>query len=205
MPLYPQILHETNSYFRSSQRSFSLKLSSNLRRSARNISPTDGTSLTWWSWWPASWTSGSRVSTASPWWEEWDWWVRTLFVKVLLYFVRWNFLLILLHKVHWKVHTEYEICSSCSDDIFISENEFFTFADACVETSPVLDHDEGAAEHYHLDTWSPGKSNFYSSHCHLYIRCTWDAIVRERLHGRKLLSWSHSSVATKYYRNLIPN
>ena len=194
MLLYPQILHETNS-FRSSQRSFSLRLSSSLRLWARNILPTVGTYLTWWSWWPACWTLGSRASTASQWWEGWDWWG----------FVRWNFLLILLHKVHWKVHRIWNMFVMQRWHIYLTEWIFHFFADAGVKTSSVLDHDEGAAEYHHLDSRGPGKSNFYSSHCHLYIRCTWDAIVRERLHGRKLLSWSHSSVATKYYRNLIPN
>ena len=65
---------------------------------------------------------------------------------------------------------------------------FSLFSDAGVEISAVLDHDEGAAQHHHINSGSSGKSNFYSSHCHLYIRCTWDAIVRERLHGRKLSS-----------------
>ena len=75
---------------------------------------------------------------------------------------------------------------------------FSLFSDAGVEISAVVDHDESAPEHHHFNSGSLGKSNFYSSHCHLYIRCTWDAIVRERLHGRKLLSRSNSSVlATK--------
>lgn len=65
---------------------------------------------------------------------------------------------------------------------------------ACIEIGPVVDNDESAAEHHHLDDWCARKSDAYFSYCYLYICRYRNAIIFKRLYAGEILSGPSATV-----------
>ena len=79
---------------------------------------------------------------------------------------------------------------------FITDNAVFMalITDESAEIGPVLDNHEGALEYHYLNPGCSGQPDISPHHCYLHFCRPGDAIVREDLHRRELLSRPSSKV-----------
>lgn len=71
---------------------------------------------------------------------------------------------------------------------------FLFFVVESFEIGSVVDNNESAVEYYYFNDWRAGKSYVNLSHSYLYICRYWNATVFKRLHARKILSRSSTTV-----------